>query len=313
MASTRTESRSSEVAWPAPLGRAALDEVPGVLGAIARERADDYEGAGYFEDAHGFEGAGAAARAVAPARGSLGIARPGRLRAALERPGIALLAEIKRASPSRGAIAELDPVEAALAYQAGGAAALSVLTEPRHFGGAREHLLAVTRASELPALRKDFVVHPAQLHEARSDGAAAVLLIVALVGDALRDYLTAAGALGLDALVEVHDEAELEVAISAGADLIGVNNRDLRSLEIDLSLAPRLIRRGRALLDGGVGSREVLWVAESGYRDGESLTPLAGLADAVLIGTSLAGSGDLERATREMVAAASRLTTEVRP
>ena len=266
------------------MSQAQLAQVPGVLGDIARERAVAY----------------AAADPSPPRRApDQPLASPGALRAALARPGLALLAEVKRASPSQGAIAALDPVTAARAYQAGGAAAVSVLTEPHHFGGAREHLRAVVAAIALPVLRKDFVVHPAQLREARDDGAAGVLLIAALLGAALGSYLRTAEALGLDALVEVHDEAELDQALALGATLIGVNNRDLRTLSIDLTTAPRLIARGR---DRG---HEAVWVAESGYRDGAAVAPLVGLADAVLVGTSLAASGDLAAATRKLVAAAA--------
>lgn len=260
-----------------------------MLGRIGRERAADYA-----------EVDAVVAAEAAPRAGR------GRLRTALAGPGLALLAEVKRASPSRGSIAALDPVAAAQAYAAGGAAALSVLTEPRHFGGAREHLRRVAQSVALPTLRKDFVVHPAQLHEARVDGAAGVLLIAALLGEALGDYLAAARDLGLDALVEVHDEAELETACALGAELVGVNNRDLRSLAIDLATAPRLLRRGRA------SGHPAVWVAESGYGDGASVASVAGLADAVLVGTSLAGSGDLEGATRAFVAAAAELAVAAR-
>jgi indole-3-glycerol phosphate synthase len=276
VASIRTEGA------PAPLDGARLARVPGVLGAIARERAADLAGS----------------VAELPTRAG-DSARRGRLRAALAGPGLALLAEVKRASPSQGAIADLDPVAAGWAYAAGGAAALSVLTEPRHFGGERAHLRAVAAAVDLPLLRKDFVVHPRQLLEARDDGAAAALLIAAVLGDALGAYLRATWSLGLDALVEVHDEAELDLALAAGADLIGVNNRDLRTLAIDTGTAPRLIERGRAV------GHDAVWVAESGYASGAEVRALAGVADAVLVGTSLAGSGDLEGATRAFLAAAA--------
>ena len=297
------------VPWPAPLTPGWLAQVPGVLGRIGRERAADYA---QVEAAVMTEACPSAPADATPGAIGVGVGDPaaeagrGRLRRALGRPGLSLLAEVKRASPSRGPIAALDPVVAARAYAAGGAAALSVLTEPRHFGGAREHLRRVAESVALPTLRKDFVVHPAQLHEARADGAAGVLLIVALLGEALGSYLAAARDLGLDALVEVHDEAELEAASALGAELVGVNNRDLRSLAIDLETAPRLLRRGRA------SGHQAVWVAESGYGDGASVASVAGLADAVLVGTSLAGSGDLERTTRAFVAATAALPGEVR-
>ncbi|MDZ7707488.1 MAG: indole-3-glycerol phosphate synthase TrpC [Trueperaceae bacterium] len=219
-----------------------------------------------------------------------------RLAAALRAPGLSLITEIKRGSPSQGSIADLEPVEAALAYQAGGAAALSVLTEPRHFGGRLSHLRDVAAASSLPAMRKEFVVHPAQLTEAAEAGAAAALLIAAVLGPRLGAYLDYAHALGLDALVEVHDEAELEAALAAGAEIVGVNNRDLRTLEVDLATAPRLLRRAR---DAGFAG---VLVAESGYAGADDLANVADLADAALIGTALAGSGDLARAVRTLLA-----------
>lgn len=275
MASTPSDPAARGV--PAPLTAAQLALVPGVLGAIASERAHDY------------------ASVALPAPAGASPSR-GRLREALGGPGMALIAEVKRASPSRGAIADLDPVAAAAAYVAGGAAAISVLTEPRHFAGERAHLRAVAAQVAAPVLRKDFVVHPAQLDEARADGASAALLIGAVLGPALPDYLAYAHALGLDALVEVHDEAELDAALAAGADLIGVNNRDLRTLDVDLGTAPRLIARGRRERDG------VLWVAESGYGSAAQLRPLLGVADAALVGSSLAASADLEAATRALLA-----------
>jgi indole-3-glycerol phosphate synthase len=264
---------------PAPLTPEQLSLVPGVLGAIARERAADY------------------ADEAGPAPASAGRAGAGRFRGALTGPGIALIAEVKRASPSRGAIADLDPVASAEAYRAGGAAAVSVLTEPRHFGGARAHLRAVAAAVDAPVLRKDFVVHPRQLGEARDDGASAVLLIVAVLGDALPGYLAYARALGLDALVEVHDEDELAAACAAGADLIGVNNRDLTTLAIDLATAPRLIAFGRRR------AADTVWIAESGYREPQGVAALTGFADAVLVGTHLAAQADPGAALRRLVGA----------
>jgi len=252
-----------------------FSRVPGVLGRIVAERVADYAGA----DA------------------SLGAARPRshRFEIALRAAGLSLIAEVKRASPSQGAIAPLDPAQAALAYQAGGAAAISVLTEPRHFDGNPQALHAVVAAISLPVLRKDFVVHPAMLREAADWGASAALLMVSVLGEAVGDYLQVAHHLGLDALVEVHDERELDIAVQAGAEIIGVNNRDLTTLHIDLAVSPRLIARARAA--GFTG----LLVAESGYRTPADLSVVRGLADAVLVGSSLAGSGDLAQATRELL------------
>jgi len=257
---------------PAPLSSAALRSIVGVLGEISQQRALD------VHDQR------------APERGA--SPRPGRLQAALAsarlQPGV--IAEIKRASPSQGALADLQPVETAQAYQDAGAVAISVLTEPHRFGGSLEHLEAVAAAVAIPTLMKDFVVHPVQLELARSVGADAVLLIVAVLGERLPEYLAYAEILGLDALVEVHSDAELAVALAAGSKVVGVNNRDLRTLAIDLGLAPELIAHGRAL--ERTQGREVLWVAESGYRLGAELRALRGRADGVLIGSHFALSGD---------------------
>ena len=253
-----------------------FDAVPGVLGRIVRERAADY--------AH-------ASSDPTPAR-----ARQRAFEASLRRDGLALIAEVKQASPSRGRIAHLDPVEAALAYERGGASAISVLTESRHFGGSREALVQVVAHARVPVLRKDFVVHEAMLDEAAAWGAAAALLMVSVLGEATASFLVHAHHVGLDALVEIHDERELDIALHAGAEIIGVNNRDLTTLRIDVTTAPRLIRRAR-----DTGFTGVL-VAESGYERPEQLHALRGLADAVLVGSSLAGAGDLERATRDLLA-----------
>jgi len=247
--------------------------VRGVLGRIVAERVADYD---------------AVELSVPPQAPP----RPSLTETLRADAGLSLIAEVKRRSPSLGAIADLDPVAAARAYARGGSAALSVLTEPRHFGGDLSHLERVAREVPLPLLRKDFTVHPAQLLEAKGAGASAVLLIVAALKEHTAAYLKLAAALGLDALVEVHGEGELELALASGADLIGVNNRDLKTLEIDLRTAPRLLRRARA------AGFEGLLVAESGYRTPAELAGLRGLADAVLVGSSVAGSGDLEAAVR---------------
>ncbi len=252
---------------PRALDGEALSAVPGVLGVIARERAGDYAGA------------------VVPARLERAPRRPS-LAGALRAPGLGVIAEVKRASPSRGVLADHDPIDLARAYAGAGAAAISVLTEYRHFGGRLEHLRAVADVVELPLLRKDFVVHPLQLVEARASGGSAVLLIAAVLGPELAAYLAFASALGLESLVEVHDDDELERARFAGARILGVNNRDLRTLEIDLELAPRLIARARR--DGFDG----LCVAESGYATRAELEVVRNLADGVLIGSSLAASRD---------------------
>ncbi|THF88887.1 indole-3-glycerol phosphate synthase TrpC [Deinococcus sp. KSM4-11] len=255
-----------------------LESVPGVLGRIVSQRAADYAG---FSAETG---------AIRPA------AR--RFETALAAPGLSLIAEVKRASPSQGAIAPLNPAPAARAYEEGGAAAISCLTEPRHFDGNAQALLDVVAAVDVPVLRKDFVVHPAMLREAAEWGASAALLMVSVLHEATGAYLEIAHDLGLDALVEVHSEAELDVALACGARIIGVNNRDLTTLQIDLQVSPRLIRRAREAGFAGV------LVAESGYRTPADLAPVRDMADAVLVGTSLAGSGDLTRAARDLMAPA---------
>lgn len=194
--------------------------------------------------------------------------------AALARPGqVNLIAECKRRSPSRGVLrAEYDPVAQATAYARGGAAAISVLTEPSFFDGALEHLARVRAAVDHPLLRKDFVVDRYQLLEARLAGADAVLLIVSALDDtALAALGRDARALGLAVLVEVHDEAELDRAVAAGATIVGVNNRNLRTLAVDLEVSARLAARMPAAVtavsESGVGSRaDVDRLAGLGYR-----------------------------------------------
>jgi indole-3-glycerol phosphate synthase len=223
---------------------------------------------------------------LATVEAALATASPTRgFRQALARPGLQVIAEIKRRSPSMGTLnADADPADMAERYQAGGAAALSVLTEPHYFSGALDDLVAARGACDLPVLRKDFVVDPYQLAEARAAGADAALLIVAVLGETLGEFLDAAKSYGLDALVEVHDEAELEIAAAAGSDMIGVNNRNLSTLVIDLAVSERL----RRLMPPGIVA-----VAESGLEEVADFTRMhhAGY-DAVLVGTALMRSGD---------------------
>ena len=189
-----------------------------------------------------------------------------------------VIAECKRRSPSRGVLcAQYDPVAIARQYEAGGAAAISVLTEPTFFDGALEHLTAVRAAVSLPILRKDFVVDDYQLFEARAAGADAILLIVAgLAQDALIALQTRAQELGLAALVEVHDEDELTRAVDAGALMIGVNNRNLRTLAVDVDASYRLVSRMPA---------GVVAVSESGLQARQDLERLSAAGySAFLIG-----------------------------
>jgi indole-3-glycerol phosphate synthase len=217
------------------------------------------------------------AAALPPARGFARALTAGRP---------AVIAEVKRRSPSRGDLApRLDVVARVEGYVRGGAAAVSVLTEPHHFSGSNDDLVAVRRAVPVPVLRKDFTVAPVQVWEARAIGADAVLLIVAaLDGEALGALLAEAAAAGLDALVEVHTEAEVERALAAGATLVGVNNRDLATFEVDLATAERL-----APLLGSVPVR----VAESGIAVPEDAARMAAAGyHAVLVGESLVRSDD---------------------
>lgn len=201
--------------------------------------------------------------------------------AALRGSDLRFICEIKRASPSKGLIAaEFHPCEIARAYERAGAAAISVLTEPEFFLGSLDHLLEARAASTLPILRKDFVLDAYQLYEARAAGASAVLLICALLeAPNLRDLIALADRLGLSALVEAHDEGEVDKALSAGARVVGVNNRDLQTFQVDLNVSLRLRNRVPSA---------VIFVAESGISAPEDVKRLreAGI-DAALVGEAL--------------------------
>jgi indole-3-glycerol phosphate synthase len=211
-------------------------------------------------------------------------------------PGMSLIAEFKRRSPSAGVIREEDdPGQVAAAYEAGGARALSVLTEPEFFAGSDDDVRVAREESSLPILRKDFVVDPYQVVEARAAGADAVLLIVAaLEPQELRLLISEAERWGLDALVEVHDGADLKTALEAEARLVGVNQRNLRTFEVDRGLAERM----RPEIPD-----EVVVVAESGISTADEVQALmrAGI-DAVLVGASLMRSEDPARAAAELLA-----------
>jgi len=213
---------------------------------------------------------------------------------ALLRPGISLIAEHKRRSPSAGPIREDSTVEAIVsAYERGGAAALSILTEPFHFAGSLDDLRAARAVSELPVLRKDFIVDPYQLYESAAAGADAILLIVAaLEPDVLYELLHEARALDLDALVEIHDERELEVALDVEADVLGINNRDLGDFSVDIE------RTFDLLADIPAGKTVV---SESGFTTRDQLDELDRVGvDAVLIGETLMRAPDVEDATRRL-------------
>ena len=232
----------------------------------------------------------AAARALNPLDAleeAIAAAPPPRrdFRAALTAPGLSIIAELKRRSPSGGALKPgADAGATAATYHAAGARALSVLTEPDHFGGAIADLKIARDSVPIPALRKDFIVDPYQIAESRLAGADAILLIVAALGARTADYLSRAAAAGLDALVEVHDEAELDVALDAGAEIIGVNNRNLTDLSVDLRVFERLAARIPSA---------VVKVAESGVETRADARRMrdAG-ADALLVGTALMTAPD---------------------
>lgn len=236
---------------------------------------------------------------VAGAGDARGASRQGRFHAALRRPGIGVIAEFKRRSPSAGTLREhADVSELARAYERGGASALSVLTEAANFDGSLEDLRAARRACDLPVLRKDFILDPYQLLEARTADADAVLLIVAALParelSSLHDF---ARALGLDVLVEVHDRDELRGAVDLGAELIGINNRDLRDFSVDVTRTSLLMGEVppgvTVVSESGIATAEQLWTLE---QEG---------VHAVLIGESLMRAADPEGALRALAAHAS--------
>lgn len=239
-------------------------------------------------------------RAAALEREAASAAGAPSLEAALRSGPVGIIAEVKRRSPSKGSIAPaLDAPAQARAYVAGGASAISVLTEPAHFGGSASDLLGVRTAVMVPVLKKDFHVRPIQLVEARALGASAALLIArALAPDRLREMLDAARRLELEALVEVRDEAELDQALECGATMIGVNNRDLETLVIDATTAERVVPR----IPPGLVA-----IAESGVAARTDVERYAACgADAVLVGSSVSGAPDPVQATRALAGVARR-------
>jgi indole-3-glycerol phosphate synthase len=223
--------------------------------------------------------------------------------AVLRSPGVGVIAEIKRASPSRGRLAEIpDAAELAREYAAGGARCVSVLTEGRWFGGSLEDFAAVRAAIDIPLLRKDFIVSSYQVHEARAYGADLVLLIVAALDqNTLSGLLDRVESIGMTALVEVHNEEEADRALAAGARVIGVNARDLRTLEVDRSVFERIAP--------GLPN-QVVKIAESGVRGPHDLIRYASAgADAVLVGEGLVTQKSPREAVAEMVTAGSHPAT----
>lgn len=222
------------------------------------------------------------------------VAPPPAFAAALRGTHVAVIAEVKRKSPSKGWINPgLSAAEQAVAYRTGGAAAISVLTEPAHFGGSTGDLVAVRREVGLPALKKDFHVDPVQLLEAKAAGASAALLIVrALSHDALQRMADAAAALDLECLVEVRDAEELDRALAISATVIGVNSRNLETLEIDSAAAERLI---------GEVPDTIVAVAESAVSNRADVERAARAgADAVLVGSAVSAASDPAAAVRRL-------------
>lgn len=206
--------------------------------------------------------------------------------AALRAPGLSFICEVKKASPSKGVIAEDFPyVEIARSYEAAGASAISVLTEPEYFLGSDRYLEEIVKQVTIPVLRKDFTVDPYMVYQAKVMGASAILLICAILDDGeLREYGAIAESLGLSVLTEAHDEAEVERALRAGARIVGVNNRDLKTFTVDVNNSVRL----RNLVPS-----DVVFVSESGIRGAEDTRVLyANGTDAVLIGETLMRSPD---------------------
>ena len=217
--------------------------------------------------------------------------------------GVSVIAEVKRSSPSKGALAAIsDPAALAADYQSGGAATISVLTEQRRFGGSLADLVAVRAAVDIPVLRKDFIVSPYQVHEARAHGADLVLLIVAaLEQNVLHGLLERIESLGMTALVEVHTEDEADRALLAGARVIGVNARNLHTLQVDRTVFERIAP--------GLPNT-IVKVAESGVRDAHDLIRYAASgADAVLVGEGLVTKKSPREAVAELVTAGSHPAT----
>lgn len=213
---------------------------------------------------------------------------------ALGREGMSYICEVKKASPSKGLIAlDFPYVSIAKEYEAAGAAAISCLTEPFYFQGSDRYLEEISQAVQIPVLRKDFTVDEYMVYQAKAFGASAILLICAILDNQeLREYRELCEELGMDALVEAHDEQEVERALQTGAKIVGVNNRDLRTFQVDVGNSIRL--RSQA-------PREVIFVSESGIRTAQDIKKLyENQVDAVLIGETLMRSSDKGAALREL-------------
>lgn len=258
-----------------------------ILAKIAAYKRDDVAGR---KAARSQTDVDAAARAASAPRGFKAALQ------AFHSPGkLSLIAEIKKASPSKGLIREdFDPPILAQAYEAGGAACLSVLTDGPSFQGADDYLVAARAATALPCIRKDFLVDPWQVAESRALGADAILVILAMIDDVLAAELMAeARRLGMDALVEVHDEAEMARAGALNADLVGINNRDLKSFVVDLAVTERLAAHA---------PKDALLVTESGVFTHQDVVRMEATgAKAMLVGESLMRHADVTAATRALI------------
>ncbi|MDZ4804297.1 MAG: indole-3-glycerol phosphate synthase TrpC [Candidatus Eisenbacteria bacterium] len=215
------------------------------------------------------------------------------------RSTVSIIAEVKQASPSAGLLTgDFDPISIALAYAEGGAAAISVLTDVDFFRGSLEDLRGVAKSVELPVLRKDFVIDERQIYEARAAGADSVLLIAAILDrKTLQRFLAEARALGMEPLVEIHDERERDQALEAGARVVGINNRDLNTFRIDVETTLRLVP--------GLPDKIVV-VSESGVESEAGVARLIGYADAALIGTALMRASDRSELLSRLVSAGGR-------
>lgn len=223
-------------------------------------------------------------------------AQPHLFKHMISRPDqIDLIAEIKKASPSKGLIRDdFDPVAIAQIYAVHNAAAISVLTEEKYFFGKPEYVKRISDQVNIPVLTKDFIIDEGQIYEACANGASAILLIAAILEDTvLKGLITVAGSLGLDCLVEIHNEQELERACRAGAEIIGINNRDLHTFEVDMQTCLRIIP---------AVPKDKIIVAESGYQSYDEIQALRGLgAHAVLIGETLMREQDIGKKINEMM------------
>jgi indole-3-glycerol phosphate synthase len=214
------------------------------------------------------------------------------LKKAIKSKEKAIITEIKPASPTQGMIKQVDAAKVAKAMERGGAAAISVLTEPFYFAGCLDNLKNAKQATKIPVMRKDFIVDEYQLLEAKHYGADAILLMVSVLGESTASFYDRVKELGMEALVEVHDTDELDIATSFNPEIIGINNRNLKDLKIDLNTTKYLASKL---------PKEQLKVSESGVKTKEDLALVLQSADAALIGTSLMKSDDIEKAVKDLL------------